>query len=142
MKNKQKNYTTAKPDLIGSFENIKDLRKKVGEWLKSTFYKTIIINKQTKFEIGFNTKSFKKLVSGNVGYIKLISLTALKQIIELGELTKVDIDKKERSDILAYYYFESIVEVDKEKYKFWFTVRQLNTGKFIYSGNLDTKKTL
>jgi len=132
----------AKPEIIGEYSNISDLRKKIENWLKSEFYNTIIINKQTKFEIGFNSKSFNKLVSGNPGFIKLISLTAIKDIIEQGTLTKVDVDKQERTEILAYYYFESFVQIDNETYKFWFTVRQLRNGKFIYSGNLDIKKPL
>jgi len=132
----------AQPKLIGTYNNVHDLRKKIEKWLKTTFKSTVIINKQTKFEIGFTTKSFKKLVSGKPGIIKLIALTALKQMVEQGKLTKVEVDKKERGEVLAFYYFESLVQVENEKYKFWFTVRQLNNGKFIYSGNLNTKKPL
>lgn len=59
-----------------------------------------------------------------------------------GKLEDVDVDKKDRSGIIAFYYFDSEVIINDSKYKFWFTVRQLNNGKFIYSGNLDTKKTV
>lgn len=93
--------------IFKDYKDIKSLRKIVEKWLKATFTGKKIKNRQTKFIIEFNSKSFKKLVSGKVGKIKLYSLSALKDIIQNGILTKVDIDKKERTEIIAYYYFKS-----------------------------------
>jgi len=136
------NLPTATPDIIGDFNDIKDLRNKIYVWLYTTFSDKTIVNQDTKFEIGFNSKSFDKLVSGKPGTTKLLCLTALEEIIRQGILTKVEKDKKERKDILAYYYFESPVIFEDDIYKYWFTVRQLLNGKFLYSGNLDIKKPL
>ncbi len=132
----------ASPALIGNYENLKDLRNKIVNWLKSNFYEKTVVNEHTKFEIGFNSKSFNKLVSGNAGTVKLLCLTAIEQIIKFGILESVEVDKRERAEIIAIYYFSSVVQIDGNTYKYWFTVRQLLNGKFIYSGNLNIKKPL
>ena len=139
---KHKQIPQANTDIIKDCQNIKEMRIAIESWLKFSFRDVTIVNRQTKFEIGFNSKSFKKLVSGSPGQLKLIALTAIHDMIKIGELTKVDVDKKQRSEIIAYYYFESPVKIEDEVYLFWFTVRQLQNGKFIYSGNLDNKKPL
>ena len=68
------------------YENINELRKNIEKWLKDNFRNRKIKNKETKFIIEFNSKSFKKLVSGKPGKIKLYSLTAIKNIIIYADL--------------------------------------------------------
>ncbi len=137
MKNINKNIPKANYTVFGNYKNLKELRKVTENWLKENFKDKKIVNKETRFIIEFNNKSFKKLVSGNIGKIKLYSLSAIEKIIKNGKLTKVDVDNKKRKDIIAFYYFVSEVIVDDFIYDFYFTVRQLKTGKFIYSGNID-----
>jgi len=129
----------ANQNLIGEYADLKDLRRKVDEWLKLNFIGKTIINEQTKFEIGFNSKSFEKLVSGKAGAIKLLCLTAIEDIVKQGILKDVLVDKKQRKDVIAFYNFQSNVLYDGITYRFWFTVKHLPNGKFLYSGNLNVK---
>jgi hypothetical protein len=132
---------SAMPELIGSYSDLKDLREKVFNWLKATFKIKKVINKQTNFEIGFKSTTFDKLVS-KAGEKKLLCLTAIEAIIETGVLEKVDVDRKQRNDVIAFYYFTSSVKYENEVYPYWFTVRLLIDGRYLYSGNMDIKKTL
>jgi len=130
----------AKPELIEKYKDLKDLRDKIYNWLILNCADKKVKNLQTKFYIGFNSTSIRKLVSGNAGETKLLCLTAIVDIVKQGELMHVDVDKKKRREILAVYFFKSSVQINDLNYHYWFTVRQLTNGNFIYSGNLDIKK--
>ena len=130
----------AKPNLIGSYKDIKELRKKITNWLKLNYSNTGILNDNTDFFIEFNSTSFRKLVSGRIGKTKLLALTAIKDIIKAGQLIYTETDRKNRDEIICIYKFNSKVEVNNKIYDFYFTVRQLKNGKYIYSGHLNIKK--
>jgi len=127
-------------ETLFSYSDLKDLRTLLTDWLKSVFTGVAIINQPTGFVIEFNSTSFRKLVSGHAGEVKLLALTALKEMIIYGDLIAFEPDRRNRKDIIGVYKFVCDVAVKNKTYKFYFTVRQLHGGKFIYSGHLDIKK--
>jgi len=129
----------AKPELIGEYTDLKDLGRKIKIFLISNFKNKKIVNKETKYEIGFNKRGIEKLLY-NCGATKLLCITAIEDIIINGTLYDVVIDNKKREAILAWYRFKTKVRVYKAVYEYRFTVRELKNGKFIYSGTLDIKK--
>ncbi|MCH8317124.1 MAG: hypothetical protein IIA88_01285 [Bacteroidetes bacterium] len=131
----------AKPELIGEYTNLKDLRKKIQNFLFSKFTNKKIINSETKYEVGFDKTGIKKLTSES-GIIKLKCLTAIKEIIETGTLFAVEDDKEKRKDILVWYKFKTKIKVNDSIYEYRFSVRQLKGDKIIYSANIDVKKPL
>lgn len=130
-----------KPELIGEYADLKDLGRKIKKFLVSNFKNKKIVNKETKYEIGFNKRGIEKLLN-NCGLTKLLCLTAIEDIITNGTLYDVVTDNKKREAILVWYRFKTKVRVYKTVYEYRFTVRELENGKFIYSGTLDIKKPL
>lgn len=127
----------ANPELLGPFVDIKDLRSKTKKWLKNTFSTTCLFNAETGWNIQMNTTTIDKLTSGKVGITKMYALTALAEIVRIGICKEMSTDRKERKEIRAVYTFESHVLVLGKKYKYWFIVRVLHNGKFLYAGNLN-----
>lgn len=126
--------------LFGEYRDIKDLRYRVYNFLLKNFSSSGIVNHHTSFVIRFNSTSFRKLVSGNPGEIKLLSISVIKEIIETGKLVEILPDNKKRKEILAIYKFRSTVKDQNSQYEYYFTVRQTLSGKFIYSGHIDINK--
>ena len=131
----------AKPELIGEYTDLKDLRKKIQNFLTSNLVHKKIINTETKYEIGFNKRGIEKLLSKS-GMTKLICLTAIEDIIKNGILYDVLVDTKKREAVLGWYKFKTKVKIYGTVFEYKFSVRQLKGGKFIYSANLNIKKPL
>jgi hypothetical protein len=141
--NKMEKIPKINRKLFGEYLDIKDLRSRVYNFLIKNYSSSGVVNHHTSFLVGFNSTSFRKLVSGNPGELKLLSISAIKEIIETGRLIEIQPDNKKRREILAVYKFRSMILDRGFVYEYYFTVRQTLSGKFIYSGHIDiNKKTL
>jgi len=89
----------AKPELIGEYTDLRDLRIKVQNFLTSNFMHKKIINTETKYEIEFNKRGIEKLLY-NSGSTKLICLIAIEDIIKNGILYDVVADNKKKKSYI------------------------------------------
>lgn len=93
-----------------------------------------VINKETGFYIGFDSKGNRKLIN-NAGPNRLRCLLIVDKLIRHAKLVSVDVEKKGRGSIVAWYYFGTEVLIDGKLYTYTIKVRHLkDKGKFIYEG--------
>lgn len=125
---------TINPDIYGKY-TLKTLRDKAYYFLKKEFSGKIVKNRNTGFNIEFNSSSFRKLTSGNIAENKLLALGSLEEIILNGTLYSAKVDSKQRKNIKMFLYFFIEVKIKGRLYLFRFSVKFMaNERKFIYSG--------
>lgn len=134
----------AKPEVLGKYKSISDLRTKTKDWLVKTFTNKKILNYDTFYVIEFNGRTFRRLMSESPGDVKCKSYTALSDIIQSAEFLYAKKDIKNRDEVIQVITFASKVIVDGITYPFWFKVRHMREGKkehkYMYSGHVPVKK--
>lgn len=134
------NIPEAKTEIIENYKDIKDLIKKVKNYVESTFLKKgfYVINQETNYKIEFNNNGIGKLFSGKLGETKLLAYTAFEDIIKYATLSKREPDRQGRADVIEIIYFDSRVIVNENEYYFGFNVWHTKAGKYVYSAVLPT----
>ncbi len=121
---------------FGSFQNIKELQKKVQTWVKEHLAGNEITNKEQNIVIHLNWQGLKKSTKSQLTENKLLSMKVIPALLKSAHLLSIEPDKQERKDIKAFYHFESPLLINGEKYSAYLTVKETKENTFYYDHNL------
>jgi len=122
------------------FSDHSSFRKEIQKHLRGTLRNKSVVNNDTGYLILFNNTGIDKMTS-SIGDVKAIALCNLKLILTNAVLIEVQVDKKKRPDILSVLFYSLTVIITEKEYKIWLYIRQYQTGYYLYSLNIDNKKT-
>ncbi len=82
-----------------------------------------------------------KIVS-TIGDQKAIAVCNLKNVLKNAILIEKQDDTKERNNILNILLFKLDVHIEDSGYELWIYIRQYTFGYYLYSLNINHKKTI
>jgi rRNA pseudouridine-1189 N-methylase Emg1 (Nep1/Mra1 family) len=124
-----------------NYNSHSEFRKSIEQHLKAVLKERSVINNETKIQIQFNKVGIEKIVS-TIGDIKAVALCNLQLVLTNALYAEKQDDKKNRPDIIRVLLFKTVVTILENEYEVWCYIRQRSDGYFLYSLNIDTKKTL
>lgn len=113
----------------------KEFRNEIKLWLKVHYLNVTCLNKETGYMILINNTFIDKVTS-KFGDVKAHALTSLRETVENAVFTDIKGDNRDRRDILKVLKFESLIDVDGERYNVWLYVRQTKIDYQLYSLNI------
>jgi hypothetical protein len=127
-------------DAFGSFDSLKELKKKALRWAKEHLAGKKVHNIDQDIDIVINWQGIKKTSSSYLSENKLLSIKVLPALLKYGILFSKEPDKYERDEIKNIYKFSSLAKIDNCEYDVYLVVRETLQGKFFYDHNLSKIK--
>ncbi len=113
----------------------KEFRNFIKIWLRTNHLNKRYLNEETGYTIFINITFIDKVTS-KFGDVKVHALTSLQEIIKNAIFVNSAEDTRKRLHILNVLKFESLIDVDGERYNVWLYVRQTKNDYQLYSLNI------